>query len=81
MATFPPPGIVSETVGVALVTVSTILTGVNPFEPKASVTVTCCVYVPTGSSRGAVSLKAPVGFVLKVVIERLVVCESGVGVR
>ncbi len=39
----PPPGIESERTGVALETVSTTFTGVEPVDPAASVTVIVCV--------------------------------------
>jgi hypothetical protein len=47
------PGSDKASVGVAFVTVKVIVTGVEPVEPFASVTVTVCVYVPTVKFRGA----------------------------
>jgi hypothetical protein len=48
-----PLGIERAITGLAFVTVKVTVTGVDPVEPVASVTVIVCVYVPTGRFFGA----------------------------
>jgi hypothetical protein len=75
------PGSDKATVGVAFVTVKVIVTGVDPVDPFASVTVTVCVYVPTVKLLGAFNWIAPVGLVDNVVIVKVEVFTSGVTYR